>query len=165
MINFRNAGIEELYKVREIAYATWPDTFGTMLPAAQIDYMLNLIYNDESLRQQANQGQNFILAEQDGNAIGFCSYELNYESSGYLMIHKLYLLPSVQRSGIGSKFLTRLVDIAKLNKNTGLRLKVFYLNLKAISFYVGHGFRKEGTEITQFSHSYTVLDFVLIKDI
>lgn len=163
MIIFRDAVIEDLYKVKQIAEATWPDTFGTMLPAAQIDYMLSLIYNDESLRDQVKQGHQFMLAEQDGKAIGFCSYETNYGSGEYFMIHKLYLLPSVQGSGIGSMFLKRLMDIARQNNNTTLRLKVFYLNLKAISFYVKHGFRKAGTEITQFQNSYTILDFVLIK--
>lgn len=165
MINFRNAAIEELYKVKGIANATWPDTFGTMLPSAQIDYMLNLIYNDESLRDQVKQGHQFMLAEQDGNAVGFCSYETNYGSDKYFMIHKLYLLPSVQGSGIGSRFLNRLVDIARMNNNTILRLKVFYLNLKAIKFYVKHGFRKAGTEVTQLNNKYAILDFVLVKEL
>lgn len=165
MINFRNAEIEELYKVRQIAYATWPDTFGTMLPAAQIDYMLNLIYNDESLSQQANQGHQFILAEQDGNAVGFCSYEINFESGTQFMIHKLYLLPSVQGLGIGTQLLNHLTEIARLNKNSMLRLKVFHLNLKAIKFYVKQGFRKAGTEVTQFKNNYAILDFVLVKEL
>lgn len=165
MIIFRNAAIDELYKVRQIAFATWPDTFGTMLPAGQINYMLNLIYNDESLCNQVTLGHQFMLAEQDSNAIGFCSYETNYGSDKYLMIHKLYLLPSVQGSGIGSRFLNSLVDIAMLNNNTTLRLKVFYLNLKAIGFYVKHGFKKAGTEITHFKNNYTIVDFVLIKEL
>jgi diamine N-acetyltransferase len=163
MISFMNADMEDLYKVREIAYITWPDTFGTMLPTAQIDYMLNLIYNDESLSQQVKQGHQFILAEQNDNFVGFCSYEINYESSTQFMIHKLYLLPSVQGWGIGTQFLNHLTEIAILNKNTMLRLKVFYLNLKALRFYVKHGFRKAGTEVTQFKNNYAILDFVLIK--
>lgn len=165
MINFRHAAIEELYKVRQIAFATWPDTFGTMLPAAQIDYMLNLIYNDDSLCQQAKQGHQFILAEKDGKAVGFCSYEINYETCGYFMIHKLYLLPSLQGLGIGTQFLNRLTEIAKQSNKLVLRLKVYYLNIKAIRFYVKHGFRKAGTEITQFINNYPILDFVLIKDL
>lgn len=165
MIEFRNAVIEDLYKIRQIAYTTWPDTFGTMLPAGLLDFMLNLIYSDESLNQQVKQGHQFILSEQNGNAVGFCSYEINYDSNSQLMIHKLYLLPSVQGLGIGTQLLNHLTEIARLNKNTMLRLKVFYLNLKAIKFYVKYGFRKAGTEVTQFNNKYAILDFVLVKEL
>lgn len=164
MIDFRKAEGKDLCKVRHIAFATWPDTFGSMLPAVQIDYMLNLIYHEESLRQQAKQEHQFILAEKDGVAIGFSSYEINYKASLQFMIHKLYLLPSVQGLGIGTQLLNHLTEIARLNKNTMLRLKVFHLNLKAIKFYVKHGFRKAGTEVTQFKNNYAILDFVLVKE-
>lgn len=48
MVEFRKIGLYELYKVRKIAYETWPGTFGQFLPKEQIEYMLQLFYNEES---------------------------------------------------------------------------------------------------------------------
>lgn len=165
MTDFRNADIEDLYKVKQIAEATWPPTFGSMLPAEQLNYMLELIYNIESLRQQMEQGHRFILAEKNGDAVGFCSYEINYKASRRLMIHKVYLLPYVQGLGIGTKLLDRMTDIARLNNDTALRLKVFHLNLNAIHFYLKYGFSKSGTETTQFGNYEPILDYVMIKEL
>lgn len=163
MIYFRSAGVEELYKIRQIAYQTWPDTFGAVLSEEQIGYMLNLIYSDESIMQQVNQGHEFILAEQDGDAVGFCSYEINYKASKYFMIHKLYILPSVQGLGIGTGFLNRLNEMARRHHDAALRLKVFHLNVRAINFYIKYGFRKMGAEISQFGNYNPVVDYVMIK--
>lgn len=41
MVEFRKIGLDELYKIQKIAYETWPNTFGQVLPKEQIDYMLH----------------------------------------------------------------------------------------------------------------------------
>lgn len=165
MIEFRKAETTELYKVRRVAYATWPDTFVTMIPAEQLNYMLDQIYDEEALRQQVELGHIFMLAVWGGETVGFASYQLNYEAKPRLMIHKLYLLPGVQDLGIGARFIQLLTDIARMNNNTALRLKVFYLNLKAIGFYRKQGFSIAGTETTRFGKYDPVIDYVMVKDI
>lgn len=94
MVVFKNAGIEDLLKIQKIAHETWPNTFGHVITAEQINYMLDLIYSEESLKKQMiEKGHNFILAEKDNHTLGFTSYEINYNSEPQLMIHKLYILP------------------------------------------------------------------------
>jgi len=49
--------------VQQIAYATWPATYGKILSPEQLSYMLQLFYSTESLAQQMSaQGHNFIVA-------------------------------------------------------------------------------------------------------
>lgn len=166
MIEFRKIGIDELHKVRTIAYETWPHTFGDVLPKEQITYMLELIYNEESLKKQMlEKRHNFILAEQQTEALGFTSFEINYNSEHQLMIHKLYLLPLAQGMGIGTKLLNVLSEIALQNKNSQLRLKVFYQNTKAINFYEKYGFKNIGTETTDIGNNYSILDNVMVKQL
>jgi ribosomal protein S18 acetylase RimI-like enzyme len=166
MVEFRKIELDELYKVRKIAYETWPNTFGQLLPREQIDYMLQLIYNEGALkRQMLEKGHNFIVAEKDNHPLGFTSYEINYISKPQLMIHKLYLLPMAQGLGIGAKFITLLSEIAIQNKNKQLRLKVYFKNTKAIGFYEKYGFRKIGTEMTDIGNNYTILDNVMVKEL
>ena len=66
MIEFKKAGIEDLKNIQQVAYATWPVAFGKVLPKEQIDYMLELIYNEESLKKQITEkGHIFILVENE----------------------------------------------------------------------------------------------------
>jgi len=149
-----------------IAYETWPTTFGQVLSNKQINYMLDLIYNEHSLRKQLlEKGHHFILAEKGSQSLGFTSYEFNYNSEPQLMIHKIYLLPASQGLGIGTKLLNLLAETALQNNNKRLRLKVYFENTKAIGFYEKYGFKKIGTESTDVGNNYTILDIVMVKEL
>lgn len=164
MVEFRKIEINDWTIIQKIAYETWPTTFGQVLPKEQINYMLQLIYNEESLKKQILEKEHdFILAEKDNQSLGFASYEINYNSEPQLMIHKLYILPVTQGLGIGTKFLNLLSEIAQVNKNNQLSLKVYYENTKAIGFYEKYGFKKIGTETTDIGNNYTILDNIMEK--
>jgi len=166
MIEYKKVGIESVTIIQKIAYETWPSTFGQVLPPEQINYMLDLIYNESSLRRQIlENGHNFILAEKDSLALGFTSYEISFKGRPQLMIHKIYILPAAQGLGIGSKFLHLLSDIALKSDNKRLQLKVYFENTKAIGFYEKHGFKNIGTEKTDIGNDYIIQDNVMVKEL
>ena len=51
----------DVLRVQQIAKLTWPDTFKKILSAAQIKYMLDWMYNLETLKQQVEEGQLFYM--------------------------------------------------------------------------------------------------------
>lgn len=164
MIEFKYLETADWDKIQMIAYETWPDTFGLIIPDEQIAYMLNQFYNEESLKKQMlDNGHKFILAQKEDRPLGFISYQLNYNSEPKLMIHKLYILPEAQGLGIGSNLLQHLSDIASQNNNNKLCLKVFFKNTNAISFYKKQGFKKIGTETTDIGNNYSILDDIMIR--
>ena len=166
MVEFKKIEINDWAKIQKIAYETWPNTFGQVIPKEQINYMLRLIYSEESLKKQIlEKGHNFILAEKESQALGFTSYEINYYSEPQLMIHKLYILPVTQGLGIGTKFLNLLSHIALQNNNNRLRLKVYFENTKAIGFYEKYGFKNIGTETTDIGNNYIISDNVMVKEL
>lgn len=166
MVEFRKIEIKDLSTIQNIVYKTWPATFGQLLPIEQINYMLQLIYNKESLEKQiVEKGHNFILAEDDNQPLGFTSYEVNYNSKPQLMIHKLYILPLKQGLGLGTKFLNLLSQLAETNSNKQLRLKVYFKNANAIGFYKKYGFEIIGTERTDIGNNYIILDNVMVKQL
>ena len=166
MLEFKKAEIDDLLKIQKIAYETWPGTFGQVMTTEQINYMLDLIYNEESLKKQIiEKGHNFILAERDHHSLGFISYEIKYNSQPQLMIHKIYILPASQGLGIGTKFLNLLSGVALRNNNKRLRLKVYSENSKAIGFYEKYGFKNIGTETTDIGNNYSILDNIMVKEL
>ena len=69
------------------------------------------------------------VAEAGGAVAGFIAFKRG-------LVSHLYVAPEHQGRGIG----TRLLDVAK-SKNDLLRLWVFQVNVSAIRFYEGRGFR------------------------
>lgn len=166
MISFRKANIGDIGIIQEIAYETWPDTFGQLMPAELIDYMLALVYNDESLKiQMTEKKHQFVLVLKDDQPVGYTSYEVNYYGQPQLMVHKAYLLPSTQGAGIGTALFDMLSSTAVAHNNKKLRLKVFFKNLKAIRFYEKYGFEKTGTEEVSIGNNYIILDNVMEKQL
>jgi len=49
--------------------------------------------------------------------------------------------------------------------NNSLRLKVFFKNYKAISFYEKYGFKNVRSEITDIGNNYAILDNIMIKEL
>ena len=166
MIEYNKAGLGDLNKIQKIAYETWPDTFGQIISKEQLDYMLDLIYNKDSLKEQMiSKRHDFIIAEEDSQSLGFTSYEIFFNSEPVLMIHKIYILPGSQGLGIGTKFLNLLSEIAIQNNNSQLRLKVYFKNYKAIRFYEKYGFKNVRSEITDIGNNYAILDNIMIKEL
>jgi len=161
-ISFKRLNPEDWQAIQCIANVTWPNTFGTLMSRVQINYMLQIMYSESSLKAQmlASEHQ-FLGIEQEGLLIGFSSYGLNCENSKAMMIHKFYLLPECQRKGVGTLFMEHLSKLAISAGCSELRLKVFYKNNKAIHFYTKVGFEKKGEIQTDIGNGFLILDDVM----
>lgn len=151
--------------VRKIAEQTWPKTYGHILSPEQIDYMFDMMYNINALKEQADsKGHHFILAEEDGIPLGFASYEFNYGGEPKTKIHKIYILPETQGKGIGKKQLDYIALQAIENQNTILSLNVNRYNT-AYEFYVKIGFEKKGEEDINIGNGYLMEDYIMEKQL
>jgi len=102
--------------VRELAYKIWPDAYSDILSKEQLGYMLENFYSISALENQLENGHIFLLAEENGVYLGFASYELNCKSSTKTKLHKIYVLPSTQGTGLG-KILLKEFESCSLNAN------------------------------------------------
>ena len=161
MINIRPIKAEELPKVQTIAHQTWPKTFGKILRQEQIAYMLELLYDINILESQLQKGHTFLLAEENGNELGFAGFELNYARSSKAKLHKIYLLPEAQGKGIGKKLLLEVADRATLADQKSLMLNVNKYNQPAIDFYLRMRFVEIYKEIIDIGGGYVMDDVVM----
>lgn len=164
-IEFRQAAPGEWRIIQTIAHATWPLTYGKLLPAGQLEYMLDMIYSEDSIKQQMKREHQFSIGYHSGEPLGFASVEKQYISPANFMIHKLYVLPSFQGKGIGKIFLDYLTMLARQTAHDTLMLKVFVKNQNAIRFYQHLGFQSIGEEMSELGKGYTVKDYIMIKKI
>ncbi|WP_157603288.1 GNAT family N-acetyltransferase [Spirosoma telluris] len=165
MITITQATEEDLPLIRDIAYQTWPNTFGEILSPAQISYMLEMMYSLDALTTQINEKKHvFLLAKNTDTDeyLGYVSYELDYTGQPLAKIHKIYLLPASQGKGVGRLFIDQVGAIALAHQNTRLGLNVNRYN-KAIQFYERMGFLIVGTEDIDIGDGFLMEDFVMEK--
>lgn len=161
MVQLRLLAKEELILIQGIAHQTWPSTFAGLLSEAQIDYMLHWMYDLKMLESQLEKGHGFLVAEIEGEAIGFAGYEMNNLEGPKAKLHKLYLLPSSQGKGVGKALL---LDVTKRAREAGqksLVLNVNKYNKKAIDFYLAMGFVTIRQEVNDIGQGYVMDDDVM----
>lgn len=145
--------------IRDIAYRTWPVTYGDIVPAAQLDYMLELFYSDEALMTQMEEkGHQFILVSEGEVVLGFASYEHGYLNQNTTRLHKIYLLPESQGKGAGKLLIDKVVEAAAEYQSDVVSLNVNRFN-KAVSFYQKMGFEIIGEENVELDLGYLMEDY------
>ncbi|MFN4146004.1 MAG: GNAT family N-acetyltransferase [Runella sp.] len=165
MISIQTATLQDLPTIRQIAFQTWPATFGEILSPSQIEYMLDMMYSNNSLKGQIEQKNHvFLLAKLDEEAVGYASYELDYGGQPKTKIHKIYLLPACQGKGVGAALFKKIEEIAIENKNDTLTLNVNRYN-RAVGFYEKIGFEIVGQEDIDIGQGFLMQDFIMEKKI
>lgn len=151
--------------IRAIAQEVWPKTYGTILGQAQLDYMMDMMYSVASLQKQASEKQHhFILAKENEISVGFASYEFDANGTDKTKIHKIYILSTQQRKGIGKLLLDYIANEAQKHNNKALFLNVNKYN-PAQHFYKKLGFDIAKEEVIDIGQGYVMDDYVMEKKI
>lgn len=150
--------------IRQIATATWQTTYDEILSSAQSEYMLDMMYSDESLANQMQSGHQFVLIKDNKTeeVVGFTSYELNYENRNKTKIHKLYVLPGKHGLGIGNDLVEYVYSQAKTHDNSAVVLNMNRFN-KSAKFYIRLGFTIVGEEDIDIGSGYLMEDYIFEK--
>lgn len=164
MITISQATIKDIPIIQEIAHKTWPETYGAILSKAQFDYMMDLMYSDESLLEQFKVRPLFFLAFENEFCLGFVSCENKYQKNKVTRIHKIYILPEAQGKGIGKLLIDKVVSIAKKNHSEVISLNVNKFNT-ALNFYQKLGFVIVGQEDIEIGNGYLMEDYKMVKKI
>ena len=157
-LTIKKADTSDVDLIYALANRIWKLHYPSIISNDQIDYMLDLIYSQDALKQQMLEGQQFLIAYCDQLPIGYISY--SYKPDGYYFLHKFYLDSEKRRNGIGSFFFNQtfngFVDLKTI------RLTVNRQNYKAINFYFKQGFMIEEVKDFDIGNSYEMNDFIML---
>lgn len=160
MIEIKDATPDDIPVIQWITEKTWWPVYSSIIPAEQIQYMLDTIYATETLRKVMEDGsQQFILLHDEQTARGFAAYGLRPEDAQVVKLHKLYVLPEQHGKGYGRILLD---EIKKRMLQRGLHILDLNVNRynPAYHFYLKIGFnviREEDIPIG----SYWMNDYVM----
>ena len=173
-IQITPAGLTDRAFIRSVSERTWPSTYGHIISQAQIDFMLDWMYSNDSLEKQMNTGCEFYIASikkenEQWDAVGFCSVSLEEEENNVTKkvegskahkLNKLYVLPKAQGTGAGKALLNQAIEVAKASGSSSLFLQVNKLNT-AYTFYLKYGFVKESEFKFDIGNGFFMDDYLM----
>lgn len=160
MIEIVQLGKEEIFLVHKLAHDIWPKAFRNIISSDQINYMLDWMYDINTLEEQVQTGHLFYVVKEDGVAKGFIGLEPNYPDIEILRIHKFYVLPECQGKGMGRVLFNKVVDVA-----FDLDLSTLHLNVNrfnpSVEFYKHLGFKVVAEEDIDIGRDYFMEDYIM----
>ena len=164
MYFIRQATINDVDTILQIAEKTWWATYSPILEKEQISFMLGEIYSPEKITKQVRSGsQTYLLLIEDEKPVAFAGYSPRDEDTNIYKLHKLYCLPETQGKGYGKILINQ---VAKKTIEAGKRTLDLNVNRhnKAKSFYEKMGFEIAYEEDIPIG-PYWMNDYVMRKEL
>lgn len=161
-LTLRRAYEKDIPLIRDMSLKVWPQTYSTILSAEQIDYMLDMMYSEQSLVKQMREKQEFIIVNDGNEPVGFASFSLT--EPGIYKLHKIYILPVLQGKGAGKFVIGEILKAIARKGGKALQLNV-NRNNKAKDFYSRLGFEVIREEDIDIGSGYFMNDYVMERKI
>ncbi len=162
-VSIRQATLNDIETIQQIAYVTWPISYEEILSTEQLNYMLNSFYSTNALEKQFNSNHIFLIAEDEEMKYGFASFS-NLDNPSIYKLHKLYVLPNTQQKGIGKLLLNYIIQQIKILNGKALLLNV-NRNNKAKEFYLHMGFSITDIDDIDIGNGFFMNDYIMTKNI
>ena len=161
MFEIKKAETGDIPLIRELTFRVWPQTYASILSQEQIDYMLEMMYSEASLKKQMTEdGCQFIFVYENGNPVGFASY--SEEEAKRWKLNKIYVLQNQQGKGTGKYMINYIIDEIKKQHANSLFLQVNRYN-NAKTFYDKLGFTEIDFINLDIGNGYFMNDYVMEK--
>jgi len=162
MITLRKAETLDIPMIRELAGNTWFETYRKMLSQDQMDYMFDMMYSENSLLSQMTETHHeFFIAFENETPLGFVSIE---KQTGELFhLHKLYIVPHLQKKGVGRILIEKAYDYARDNADSPRCIVELNMNRDnpALHFYEKMGMKIHDRGDFHIGNGYYMNDYIL----
>lgn len=157
-MKIRKALLSDIPIIKAIAEKAWRPTYDHILTEQQTVYMLDLMYNTRTLKNQINGNIAFFMVEMGQETVGYFAVESLNEK--VVKLHKLYLDPTQNQKGLGRKIIQYIKDWTLENQRERIILNV-NKNNSAVHFYQKMGFTIIEELILDIGEGYVMDDYVM----
>ncbi|MEI6487443.1 MAG: GNAT family N-acetyltransferase [Bacteroidota bacterium] len=158
-LTIRKANLDDVPTIAFLAHKIWNEHYISIISRAQINFMLDKMYSEESLTEQMNQGHQFFLVNQKDIDLGYCS--ISKKEEGKYFVNKFYVDVSSHRSGIGTQLFNYVLQ--QIPDYKTIELAVNRENYKAINFYFKLGFTIKHTFDLEIGGGFYMNDFLMVR--
>lgn len=144
MFFVRTASERDLEKVRALLVETWHATYDTFYGVEKVNELTERWHSLPALKARLERKNAEFLVADDGRSIGGMGYAAMSSDTlkKTVVLHQLYVLPKLQRQGIGRDIFAELETCFPDAER--MRVEVEAQNLHALAFYQAHGFSEVG---------------------
>lgn len=170
MILIREALVNEIPAMREVAIASYVEKFAPFNTEANMNAFLQETYSLDNLTKEFYQKDSLLLlAFFEGKVVGFVRLRVSDEVNQYLgtnhvELQRLYVHPDFQNRKIGKLLMERALAYAFDKQVDWMWLGVWEKNEDAQRFYRGWGFEKFSEHVFQMGDD-PQIDWLLKKKI
>jgi ribosomal protein S18 acetylase RimI-like enzyme len=155
-------------ELRTLAQIIWRRHYAAIIPAAQIEYMLEGRLSDEALGAQIRTTDVWLeLLRVSGAAVGYYSSELADDCRGAglpaMKLGQLYVLDTHRGLGLGRFMLGHVERRARELGRREVWLQVNRRNASAIGFYEALGFTKAREAVFDIGSGFVMDDYLMAK--
>ena len=157
MLTFQKACTTDIPILRKLAREIWTVSYGEMLPARQIEYMLNWMYSEETIQQEMDKEVLWELIRLDDENIGFIALTPEAE---VLKLNKLYILGNLHGQGFGQAALRHVIEYGTSKGFQKIYLTVNKQNAKAMKAYEKAGFIRTDSLVSDIGDGFVMDDYI-----
>jgi ribosomal protein S18 acetylase RimI-like enzyme len=157
-IYFKKATADDIPLISTLAGTIWRSHYPDIISPGQIDYMLDMMYAEQSIAKQMAENQNYTLIYADSKAVGY--YAISEKTPAHFFLHKFYIDTQRHRTGIGSAAFDHMVQY-NCKGYKEISLQVNRRNVKAINFYFKKGFTIDHSFDFDIGGGYFMDDFLM----
>ncbi|WP_312195722.1 GNAT family N-acetyltransferase [Epilithonimonas vandammei] len=151
---------KDIPTIQDLAKKSWSFAYANILKQAQIDYMLELMYCEKTLKEHfENPNYQYYLVQENNEFLGFIGFEIHQEAET-TKLHRIYFLKEAQGKGLGKKSLEFVINEAK-NVNDKRVILTVNKNNKAQNFYSSQGFQIYDEAIFDIGNGYVMDDYLM----
>ncbi|ELP84537.1 hypothetical protein EIN_170620 [Entamoeba invadens IP1] len=147
----------EISQIQRLAQICFRDTYKAILSPTQMEYMIDWMYSDSSLKRQITEGCVYTLFQKNNTDVGYISVQ---KIGDVCHLHKIYLDPKEHKNGIGKVMMNCVKSWATQNYCKTIILNVNRFN-KTIGFYQKMGFVVIRQEDNEIGNGFYMNDFVM----
>lgn len=148
MIEIREAALQDIPAMRQVAISSYADTFAASNSKENMEAFFEEAYNLEKLEEELQEQNSRLLLALEGDAqVGFLRLResgevVNLLGQNTIELQRLYVLTSAQGKSVGRLLMETAIAYARQKKYEWIWLGVWEKNIRAQRFYENWGFEK-----------------------
>lgn len=169
-VNITQATETDIPFIKSMADVVFRNTYSSILTAEQVEYMMEWMYSKQSLEKQFSDLHIFFIAWCNGIPVGYVSIQkesITEDNITVYHLHKLYVMPKWQNSGVGELLFKKACEYVTINKKSArsrIELNVNRLN-KAVGFYLKMGMKIAREGDFPIGDGYYMNDYIMSLEV
>lgn len=157
---------EQIDSLCRIARQVWHETYDDLVPAGQVEYMLDKFQSDHAVKDQMkNLNYRYDMIVIGGEPVGFVGFSPRYEGREEMFLSKVYLLSDYRGNGAVSKAFALVEEETRREGLSRIRLTVNKGNFHAVDVYRHYGFHVAEEVKSDIGCGYVMDDYIMIKEL